>query len=91
MFFKYEWLPKFYYKYGMLDHCEKECLEKEHGEDSSGRGSVQYGLWIRGEPGRHFGREAVRMDDGGWLNNKNREEGTEMKLGILPKMSTKLG
>lgn len=91
VFFKYEWLPKFCYKCGMLDHGEKECPKKEQGEDCGSWGSVQYGLWIRGEPGRHFGREAVRMDDGGWLNNKNREEGMEKKLGTSPKKSTKVG
>ena len=31
------------------------------------------------------------MDDGGWPNNRNREEGSETELGIPPKKSTKLG
>ena len=47
MFFKYEQLPNFCYKCGMLDHGEKECPKKEQGEDSGSRGSLQYGLWLR--------------------------------------------
>ena len=30
VFFKYERLPNFCYRYGRLDHGEKECLEKKH-------------------------------------------------------------
>ena len=68
---------------GMLDHGEKECSEKKQVEDNGGRGSAQYGPWLRGKPGRRFGR-------GGGSSNKYREERNERELRILPKKSIEL-
>ena len=67
----------------MLDHEEKECLEKEQVKDNGGRGSTQYGPWLRGKPGRRFGR-------GGGSSNKYREERNERELRVLPKKSIEL-
>ncbi|KAK7842493.1 hypothetical protein CFP56_013713 [Quercus suber] len=69
----------------MLDHGEKECLEKKQVKDSGGRGSAQYGPWLKGEPGKRFSREADRMEDSGGSGNKYRKEGNGRELRIQPK------
>lgn len=56
IFFKYERLPNFCYWCGMLDHGEKDCLEKKGEEPGRGE-QMQYGAWIKGEPGRQLGRD----------------------------------
>ena len=40
VYFKYKRLPNFCYWRGMLNHGEKECLEKEQVKDSGGRGNA---------------------------------------------------
>lgn len=52
VYFKYERLPNFYYRCGMLNHGEKDCLEKVFLEENGEKGNAQYGPWLRGEPGR---------------------------------------
>ena len=68
-FFKYEHLPNFCYVCGMLDHGEKECMEKENGGvGDDGKGIMQYGAWMRGELGRQYGY------DSGFREGKLKEE-----------------
>ena len=57
VFFKYEWLPNFCYQCGRLDHGVKECTEKAGMENRAGEKGMQYGAWLRGEPGRRGGWE----------------------------------
>nr|POE89124.1 uncharacterized protein CFP56_70455 [Quercus suber] len=45
--FKYERLPDFCYKYGMLDHAIKECPKGSLENGLVGEGSLQYGAWLR--------------------------------------------
>ena len=50
--FKYERLPNFCYRCGLLEHDLKDCTQ-ENGADANGnRGELQYGAWMRGEPAR---------------------------------------
>ena len=50
--FKYERLPNFCYRCGLLEHDLKDCTQ-ENGVDADGnRGELQYGAWMRGEPAR---------------------------------------
>ena len=56
IFFKYERLPNFCYRCGMLDHGEKDCLEKKGEEPGRGE-QMQYRAWMRGEPGRRLGQD----------------------------------
>ena len=63
VFFKYEWLPNFCYQCGRLDHGVKECTEKASMENKADEERMQYGAWLRGEPGKKGGWEQGRMGD----------------------------
>ena len=43
----------------MLDHGEKDCLERKDGENYGDEERKQYGAWLRGEPGRSSGEIMV--------------------------------
>ena len=49
--FRYERLPNFCYKCGMLSHGIKECPDG-HANALQSNGEFQYGAWLRGEPMR---------------------------------------
>lgn len=72
----------------MLDHGEKDCLEKVSLEKNGEKGNVQYGPWLRGEPGRQASKEVDSMEDRGGFFNKHREEGVERVMGIQPRKNT---
>ena len=55
--FKYECLPNFCYRCGLLEHDLKECLESAGSDKVEERGDLQYGAWLRGEPARRSGGE----------------------------------
>ena len=79
VFFKFERLPNFCYRCGLLDHGEKDCPERKDGENFREEERKQYGAWLRGEPGRSSGREYGRMGNGLASENRDdlRETGTE--------------
>ena len=77
VFFKYERLPNFCYRCGKLDHGEKECAEKQGSENGEDGGCMQYGAWLRGEPGRRVGNDQGRSEGSNKMSFKqNREEST---------------
>ena len=88
VYFKYERLPNFCYRCGMLDHGEKECLEQAPVEESGEKGNAQYGPWLRGEPGRRANKEVESTGEGGRPNNKHRVEGSERGMRNQPGKST---
>ena len=63
VFFKYERLPNFCYQCGRLDHGMKECKEIAGTENRAGGEEMQYGAWLRGEPGRRGGRDQGNMGE----------------------------
>ena len=63
VFFKYERLPNFCYQCGKLDHGVKECKESAGTENRAGGEEMQYGAWLRGEPGRRGGRDQGNMGE----------------------------
>ena len=48
--FRYERLPNFFYRCGLLSHSLKECSEGWIPGDKDGESQLQYGAWLRGEP-----------------------------------------
>ena len=77
VFFKYKWLPNFCYRCGKLDHGEKECAEKQGSGNGEEEGCMQYGAWLRGEPGRQVGNDQGRSEGTNRMSFKqNREETT---------------
>ena len=67
-------LPNFCYVCGMLDHGEKECMEKENrGVSDDGKGIMQYGAWMQGEPGRRYGYDSGFREGKGWVEKRMEE------------------
>ena len=79
VFFKFERLPNFCYRCGMLDHGEEDCPERKDGENYGDEERKQYSAWLRGEPGRSSGRDYGKMGHGLVPENRDdlRETGTE--------------
>ena len=57
--FKYERLPNFCYRCGLLEHDLKDCTRKDEVDKNGERGELQYGAWLRGEPVRRMGWEST--------------------------------
>ena len=74
MLFKYERLPNFCYRCGLLEHDLKDCTRKDGVDDNGDTGELQYGAWMRGEPARRVGWELTYL---------KRNEGMSMR-GSLP-------
>ena len=55
--FKYERLPNFCYRCGLLEHDLRECPDSVGRDKAKGREDLQYGAWLRGEPTRQSGGE----------------------------------
>ena len=85
VFFKYERLPNFCYRCGMLDHGEKVCSKSMPREENGEKGNAQYGPWLRGEPWRRANRENDWMEEGHGLNNKHRDEGAVREMRMPPR------
>ena len=80
VFFKYERLPNFCYRCGMLDHEEKECVEKSSSGNRDGEGCMQYEAWLRGEPRRWVGKDQGKSEEVNRSDFRpNREEMTAGK------------
>ena len=76
--FKYERLPNFCYRCGLLEHDLKDCFEESGNDKEEGNGDLQYGAWLRGEPIRQGGWEfgfAKKKSVGEMKNRANSTEG----------------
>ena len=75
--FKYECLPNFCYRCGLLEHDLKDCSLKEEIDKNGEMGELQYGAWIRGELVRRSGCEPtyLKKNEGvgkhGWIPDDN--------------------
>ena len=63
--FKYERLPNFCYRCGLLNHALKDCSDDQDQRKSKEDNQLQYGAWLRGEPVRWGGRELDKQGYGG--------------------------
>ena len=70
--FKYERLPNFCYRCGLLEHDLKDCLESTKNDKEKERGDLQYGTWLRGELIRRGGWEFgfTKKKEGGEMKNR---------------------
>ena len=57
LLFKYECLPYFCYRCGLLEHDLKDCTQKEEIDKTGEMGELQYDAWMRGELVRRLGWE----------------------------------
>ena len=47
----------------MLEHGEKDCLEKMSSGNGDGEDCMQYGAWLKGEPARRVGKDQGKMEE----------------------------
>ena len=59
--FKYERLPNFCYRCGLLNHALKECTEGQENSKPNGVNHLQYRAWLRGELIRRGGKELNKL------------------------------
>lgn len=57
--FKYEQLPNFCYRCGLLNHALKDCLATS-GNGRTVEEGLQYGAWLRGDPYGRMQKEPVK-------------------------------
>nr|POE95537.1 uncharacterized protein CFP56_01578 [Quercus suber] len=58
--FKYERLPNFYYRCGLLNHALKDCTEAHEHSKEERVNFLQYGAWLRGDPIQRGGYEMFK-------------------------------
>ena len=80
--FRYERLPNFCYRCGLLSHSLKECSEGRIPGDKDGESQLQYGAWLRGEPLRRGGKEVFTQ--GARRNTGDRIELAEGSPSVSP-------
>ena len=56
--FKYENLPNFCYRCGLLEHDQRECSESMGFGKGDEKDELQYGAWMRGDPVKRLGVES---------------------------------
>ena len=85
---KFERLPNFCYRCGLLSHSLRECtvspIKNQLGEEC-----LQYGAWLRGEPRRRFPKES--NNHGGRANHDFSGEATSAWLEKPPDRSNLSG
>ena len=63
--FKYERLPIFCYRFGLLHHALKEYTEGQENSKLDGVNHLQYGAWPKGELIRQGGKELNKLETQG--------------------------
>lgn len=79
--FKYERLPNFCYRCGLLNHALRDCPEPSDLDGQSEEEQLQYGAWLRGEPGRRGVVETGDQSSGLTKAKKATGGETEKKMG----------
>ena len=70
--FKYECLPNFCYRCGLLEHDLKECPKSKEEARNDVMEDLQYGAWMRGVPVKRLGWEPhhTKKNEGGDTRGK---------------------
>ena len=78
--FRYERLPNFSYRCGLLNHDLRDCAEVVEKENQKEQTNLQYGPWLRGEALRRFGGEAPKGGQSFWPSMGDKQGGSDGKL-----------
>ena len=82
--FRYERLPNFSYRCGLLNHDLRDCAEAVEKENQKEQTNLQYGPWLRGEALRRFGGEAPKGGQSFWPSMGDKQGGSDGKLSGKP-------
>nr|POE73448.1 hypothetical protein CFP56_08751 [Quercus suber] len=85
-----ERLPNFCYRCGKLDHGEKECAEKPSSGNREEEGCMQYGAWLRGEPGRRVGNDQGKLEGASRMSFKQNREETTARMQVQESVRQKV-
>ncbi|XP_030936068.1 uncharacterized protein LOC115961187 [Quercus lobata] len=85
--FKYERLPNFCYRCGLLEHDLKECPQNRGVDDEGKTEELQYGAWMRGDPVKKSGWEShfIKKNDGGDIWGKRTGSGDRSPMVQTPR------
>ena len=85
--FKYERLPNFCYRCGLLEHDLKECPQNRGADKEGKTEELQYGAWMRGDPVKKSGWEPyfIKNNDGGDIRGKRPGSGDRSPMVQTPR------
>ena len=76
--FKYERLPNFCYRCGLLSHALKDCRESRGNNSVGEKEELQYGAWLRGEIFRRYSQDSSKRGMEKEADNSFCESGDEI-------------
>ena len=95
MSFKFERLPNFCYRCGLLNHVLKDCTEGNVHNKDDGENVFQYGAWMRGDLIRRNGvelfRSGVRAEAEGSAEKSEVRMGKSSMMSQIPRKDTGAG
>ena len=76
--FKYERLPNFCYRCGLLSHALKDCQESRGNNSVGEKEELQYGAWLRGKIFRRYSQDSSKRGMEKEAGNSFGESGDEI-------------
>ena len=85
MQFKYERLPNFCYRCGLLSHALKDCQEPRESNTVGKKEELQYRAWLRGEILRRYSQDSTKVGMEKGVSSRHGESGdeTELRSGLV--------
>ena len=93
--FKFERLPNFRYKCGLLNHALKDCTKGYEPNKDKEANILQYGAWLRGDPIRRNGfkmfKSRVKTDAEGSSEKTEDRTVRPLTMSQIPMKDTRVG
>ena len=81
--FKYEHLPNFCYRYGLLEHDLKECPKSKGEARNTVMADLQYGAWMRGDPVKRLGWEPHHTKKNGGDDTRGKMPSGDLRIPMV--------